>query len=125
MASKTLPMLVLLLTAGFASGAAVPLTAAAIAGDVSKMAEARGISDIAADGAAAALTDDPAAPLIDELRAVSTRLRASPYANSSVVARQNTERYLSGLFAQAWDFAGQLNLIGAPFFARGADLIAV
>lgn len=69
-----------------------------------------------AQQAAAAQADDPAAPLIDALREVSAKLRASPYANSSEVARQNTERYLAGLLTQAWDFAGQLGMIGTPSF---------
>lgn len=70
----------------------------------------------------AELAEDPSAPLIEALRSVSAKLRASPYTNSTAVARQNTERYLGGLFAQAWDFAGQLSMIKTPYFARGAGV---
>ncbi|WP_374285452.1 hypothetical protein [Novosphingobium sp.] len=70
----------------------------------------------------AEVADDPAAPLIDALRDVSASLRASPYATSSEVARQNTDRYLAGLFGQAWDFAGQLGTIGTPSFGRSTGV---
>lgn len=67
-------------------------------------------------------TMDPAAPLIEALRDVSAKLRATPYAASSDVARQNTEKYLAGLLAQAWGFTEQLNMLGAPYFSRGAGV---
>lgn len=65
---------------------------------------------------------DPAAPLVDALRDVSAKLRVASYAASSDVARQNTEKYLAGLLSQAWSFTEQLNMIGTPYFSRGATV---
>ncbi|WP_176594272.1 hypothetical protein [Sphingobium sp. EM0848] len=81
-----------------------------------------GDATIGEGSAAAAQATDPAAPFINALQDVSARLRAMPYATSSDVARQNTEKYLAGLLAQAWDFAEQLNMLGTPYFSRGAGV---
>ncbi|WP_162854687.1 hypothetical protein [Sphingobium estronivorans] len=92
-------------------------TAVAASGDAGEAAMRKGPAS-----AATAQATDPAAPLIDALRDVSARLRADPYANSSEIARQNTEKYLAGLLAQAWGFTEQLGLIGTPYFSRGAGV---
>jgi hypothetical protein len=70
-----------------------------------------------ADGSATSAAD-PARPLIDALIEVSARLRSTPYASSSDAARLNTERFLSGLFAQAWDFSNQRGQLHTPYFGR-------
>ena len=88
----------------------------------SNVKQSAGLSGEVLPDEGAGQAEDPTAPLLEALRNVSARLRAAPYANSSAVARKNTERYLAGLFAQAWDFAGQLNMIGTPYFARGAGV---
>ncbi|SNT17812.1 hypothetical protein SAMN06295912_1535 [Sphingomonas laterariae] len=75
-----------------------------------------------ATDAMAAPPTDPAAPLIAALAEVSTKLHSTPYASSSDVARRNTETYLAGLLTQAWGFAEQLNMIGTPYFSRGATV---
>lgn len=75
-----------------------------------------------AAGVASVQATDPAAPLIEALRDVSAKLRAEPYATSSEVARQNTEKYLAGLLTQAWGFTEQLNMLGTPYFSRGAGV---
>ncbi|WP_010127156.1 hypothetical protein [Sphingomonas sp. KC8] len=75
-----------------------------------------------APNAVTAQATDPAAPLIEALGDVSAKLRAAPYAASSDIARQNTEKYLAGLLSQAWGFTEQLNMLGTPYFSRGAGV---
>lgn len=65
---------------------------------------------------------DPSKPLIDALSEVGARLRAKPYAASSEVARLNTQRFLAGLFAQAWDFSNQRSQLGTPYFGRSSRI---
>ena len=67
-------------------------------------------------------SQDPSQPLTSALQEVSARLRATPYASSSNIAQQNTERFLSGLFAQSWDLANQLAQLDTPYFARSARI---
>lgn len=67
-------------------------------------------------------SQDSSKPLVVALQQVSAQLRAMPYANSSDVARQNTERFLTGLFASSWDLANQLAQLDTPYFGRSARI---
>lgn len=62
------------------------------------------------------------APLIEALRDVARHVWSLPYATSSDVARRNTESYLAGLFSQAWSFSQQIEMLGVPYFSRGAKV---
>ncbi|MEY3703453.1 MAG: hypothetical protein RIQ67_1805 [Pseudomonadota bacterium] len=79
-------------------------------------------TNVAEFSAATGVDEDPAQPLIDALRDVSAQLRATHYAQSSDIAHQNTEFFLSGLLAQSWELANQLGQLDTPYFTRSARI---